>query len=137
MPIIEWNDQYSIGVEKIDNHHKHFFLLLNKIYDSFLKHVPNDELDSLLRQLIEYSMFHFSAEERLMQENLFPGLDAHKREHDGFSEKVIEMQKDYLYGDKALCLAVISFLNNWVSNHILQVDAGIGHFLAAKDIELQ
>jgi hemerythrin len=130
MPIIDWDDRYSIGVQKIDNHHKKLFSLLNKTYDSFLKFVPTDELDILFDELIDYTAYHFSEEEQLMQESRFPDFQAHKKEHDSFSQKIMEMHENFHSGKKSLSLEVISFLNNWLSNHILQLDAEIGRFLS-------
>ena len=132
MPVIDWDDHYSIGVEKIDNHHKNLFFILNKTYDSFLKYVPTDELGTLFDELIDYTAYHFSQEEQLMQENQFPDFLAHKKEHDNFSQKIVEMQKDFHNGKKALTLEVISFLNNWLSHHILHIDAELGRFLAER-----
>jgi hemerythrin len=135
MPIIEWEDCYLIGVPKIDNHHQHLFSLLNKTYDNFIRYVPTDELDRIFDQLIDYAGYHFSAEEQLMKINRFPGFEMHKTEHDTFSRKVLGMQTKYHGGKRSSCLEFLSFLNTWLSNHILIKDAEIGRFLASGNAD--
>ena len=132
MSIIDWDDRYLIGVSKIDNHHQHFFSLLNKTYDNFIKYVPADELDKVFNQLVEYTSYHFSAEEQLMKNIQYPGFEMHKIEHDKFLQKVLEMQSDFHNGKRSHCLEFLSFLNNWLSDHIMAKDAEIGRFLAAE-----
>lgn len=130
MPIFEWDDQYSIGVQEIDNHHRHLFMLLSKTYDSYLTYVPSEELGTLFDELIGYTIYHFSKEEGLMQKTRFPDFQSHKIMHDNFSLKIIEMNENFHIGRKPLTLEVISLLNDWLLNHILQIDAEFGRFLA-------
>ena len=129
MPILKWDEQYSIGVQIIDNHHKHLFMLLNKTYDSNIKYVPTDELGALFDELINYTIYHFSKEERLMQETRFPDFQSHKIKHENFSQKVMEMNEYFHTGRNSLTLEVISFLNNWLLDHILLADVEFGRFL--------
>lgn len=130
MPIIEWSDRYLIGVLPIDKHHQHLFFLLNKTYDDFFSPTPTHDLDSLFDELVDYATYHFAAEEQLMQKQLFPGLEMHRQEHAKFSQRVVEMSRDFNTVKKGLSLEVLSFLNTWLSAHILTSDAEIGRFLA-------
>jgi hemerythrin len=130
MPIIEWSDRYLIGVPQIDKHHQHLFFLLNKTYDDFFSPTPTHDLESLFDELVDYATYHFAAEEQLMQNHLFPGLEMHRQEHVKFSQRVVEMSRDSNAGKKGLSLEILSFLHTWLSAHILSSDAEIGRFLA-------
>jgi len=132
VPIIHWNDEFSIGVPEIDAHHRYLFSLLNKTYDGFVSHAPVENLSPLLDDLIDYATYHFSIEERWMEASRFPGLEMHKQEHDTFSRRVSEMHKGHHNGMKLLSLELLSFLHRWLSTHILESDAEYGRFIAAE-----
>jgi len=131
MPLIEWNDSFALGVQQFDEHHQHLIGLLNRTYDDFTACTPSDSLGDVLDELIEYAIYHFAAEEYWMNENSYPKLAEHRAEHDRFSSRVVEMQKDFHAGRTALTLEVLSFLKNWLTNHILQSDADYGRFISS------
>ena len=132
MPIIDWKEDYLVGVQQIDLHHQHLFAMLNKTYDSFVNKDSNQSLNSLFDELIDYATYHFSTEEELMQKIRYPDLEKHRKKHDVFSEKVVEIQKDYQAERKGISLEILSFLQEWLSSHILGTDREIGHFLVSE-----
>jgi hemerythrin len=46
---------------------------------------------------------------------------------------VVEIQKDYQAGRKGISLEILSFLQEWLSVHILQTDREIGRFLVSSN----
>jgi hemerythrin len=134
MSIYDWNDRFSIDIPQIDQHHQHLFFLLNKTYNSYIRFADED-LNPLFIELIGYATYHFSAEEKFMEESKFPGLEGQKKEHAMFSEKIVEMHKEYQNGKKSLALELLSFLYTWLSAHILQSDAEYGRFIALNKKE--
>lgn len=130
MAIFIWEDRFLIGVKEIDEHHRHLVALLNGTYDNFLHHAPPGELDRLFDELVDYATYHFAAEEQRMEERLYPHRAAHKRQHDEFIRRLVEMHADH-QKRKALPLEALVFLQEWLADHILKVDAELGRFLAA------
>lgn len=133
MPVISWNDSFSIGIPQIDEHHQHLFFLVNKTYDEFISRDSAKNLTALLDELIDYATYHFSMEEHWMRESEYPDLTIHQKEHDSISKRVIELHSSYHKGEVHLSLEVLSFLHSWLTNHILQSDAAYGRFVAAKN----
>jgi len=66
MPIVEWDDAFSVGIEKIDEQHKKFFSIINRVYDT-IQVVQNRRIGSILKDLQEYVMHHFLTEESWMK----------------------------------------------------------------------
>src|SRR6185369_16889118 len=66
MPIMQWNVRYLVGIQEIDQHHKHLVELLNKTYDEFREGAEIEK--STIDELVDFSGYHFSYEERLMVE---------------------------------------------------------------------
>lgn len=129
MSIIQWDERFLIGVSQLDEHHQHLFFLSNRFYDIFTSNAPHTDLSPLFDELIDYAIYHFAAEEELMHEYKFPELEMHKREHDTFSVRLVEMEKDFHADRKHLLIEVVVFLNNWLNGHILQSDAEFGRFI--------
>jgi hemerythrin len=131
MPIIEWNDSLCLGVQQFDEHHRHLVGLINQVYKDLTADEPSEHLSDVLSELIEYTIYHFAAEEYWMNENSYPKLAEHIAEHDMFSGRVVEMQKDFRAGRITPNLEVHTFLKSWLTNHILQTDADYGRFISA------
>jgi len=132
----EWNDRYSIGIVHIDEHHRHLFSLLNRLYNDFVNKIRGDTLTALFDELVDYATYHFSAEEYWMQESFFPHFEKHKEEHALFSRRVTEMHKDYHAGRRQISLELLTFLNDWLAAHILRSDAEFGRFITAGNFRI-
>jgi hemerythrin len=130
MPIFEWDDSYSVGNREIDGHHQHLFELLNRMYDDFTGGVSPRELQPILDELIDYATYHFSAEEARMTSAAYPEFEVHKKEHDRFIKRVVEMQLDLPNRESRLYLEALTFLRNWLAEHILKPDMRYRRYLA-------
>ena len=94
----------------------------------------------LLSQLREYTTSHFQDEEALMTRIGYPGLEAQKRAHSAFIEKLVEIDLSELDdiddNQQAYLLELIQFLLSWLSNHILGADKKIGAYITEKGIQI-
>jgi hemerythrin len=133
MPIVEWNISFLLGIQEIDQHHKHLVELLNKTYDEYKEGAPAENLRSVIDELLDYSTYHFECEERWMTETLYPNFIDHKAEHVIFTKRISELQKNFQFNTN-ISLEVLSFLSNWITHHILKTDAKYGHFVADQNI---
>jgi len=134
MPVLEWNDSFLIGIRQFDEHHKHLVLLLNMTFDGITTNAPKDELEAVLHELIEYTAYHFTAEEHWMKEHHYPGLDVQVKEHAEFTKRIGELAKDFHSGIKDIDLVVLDFLIDWLTEHILEKDSAYGTYVAAKGL---
>ena len=90
------------------------------LYDKF------DQINAVLGNLLEYTKVHFADEEKYMESINYDGLEAQKKAHAMFVEKieninldeVDENQDEYLNG-------LLNFLLDWLVNHILKADKRI------------
>ncbi|EAT16532.1 bacteriohemerythrin [Desulfuromonas acetoxidans] len=129
MTFVTWNDDFLLHVDQFDEHHKHLVDLLNETYEKFVNKTVDLSLEKLFDELIDYATYHFSAEEYWMQAKQYPGYEEHKKEHAYFTKRVVEMHRDFVAGNTSLGLEVLTFIKNWVANHILNSDAEYGRFI--------
>jgi len=130
VPILEWKDDFKLGINTFDAHHKHLFELYNTAYENFVGGAPVEKLGSTLDALVDYATYHFSAEEKWMKENKYPKYAGHMNHHGSFTTRVTEIQIDFAEGRKTISLEILAFLKDWITNHILTVDADYGRFAA-------
>lgn len=129
-----WKDSYSVKVLAMDNQHKKLFLLIQELSESMSAGHGKDLLGEVLRRLVEYTTHHFAAEEKLMEMHKFPGLPAHRGEHKALTEKVQVLKKEFEAGNANMAPQLLSFLQNWLTNHIQVVDRKYGDFMNADGV---
>jgi hemerythrin len=125
---MKWDDSLSVGVREIDAQHKTLIMNLNELGEAMMQGKANSMLKFLLNKLVGYTQMHFTTEEKYMTKWSFSGFAGHKAEHDAFVKKVADFQKDYESGKQMLSVEVLTFLKNWVANHIQVTDKKYGKF---------
>lgn len=115
--MIKWNKKLSVGVEYIDNQHKKFFDLVNRLENYLI--LPKDVYLSTLKELRDYAFYHFKDEEKLMAVTDYPGLEGHKKIHREFTEKIEELIEKQDIDDS---FDLFDFAAEWLIEHILKTD---------------
>jgi methyl-accepting chemotaxis protein len=130
---ISWNDSISVKIDLFDNHHKKLIDLINQLFVSMEKGDGNRILLPILEELIEYTAYHFSAEEKVFAKYHYPDMESHVKEHNGFVLKAKELYSGLQEGSAVLTNEVLDFLQDWVINHIMTV---MTLFLLEKGLSL-
>jgi hemerythrin-like metal-binding protein len=123
--IITWDKKYSIGIEVIDNQHQKLVEHLNSYYESILNGKAKDEIDNILEKLIDYAVYHFSEEEKVMNSIKGSNFSSHFQEHKNFCLRVLELKAKAHSGEE-VSYELFDFMKDWVLTHILLVDQKIG-----------
>ncbi|MDQ7092141.1 bacteriohemerythrin [Desulfosporosinus sp. PR] len=124
--MLQWKDEYSIGVESIDEQHKHLFEIGNRIYDLLENYLYVDKYDKIveiIQELGDYTKYHFKSEEDYMIQIKYPKYLSHKVEHDDFIQKIEEVNFKDLDNDQDKYIRdILTFVFNWILEHILKKD---------------
>jgi hemerythrin len=128
MPLMQWDESFSVGVGEIDTQHKNLVSYLNDLHFAMSQGKGNSILQSLLTRLVAYAQLHFTTEEKYMQRWNYPGYVHHKGEHETFVKKVGDFKTKFESGLTALSIEILSFLKDWVANHIQGIDKKYGPF---------
>ena len=119
---LEWEERYSVGVEEIDNQHKHMFETINKLLDLISTNTPEENLGSVIDGLIKYKIFHFQTEEKYFKEFNYEGAEEHIQKHREFNDKLLALKAKYSNYTIEFAFELIDFLEDWLINHLLVVD---------------
>lgn len=124
--MLNWKDEYAIGVEVIDEQHKHLFEIGNKIYDLLENYLLDDKYDKIvkiIKELGDYTKYHFKTEEDYMIKIKYPKYFSQKVEHDDFIRKIEEIDlKDLDQNQDKHIREILTYVFNWVLEHILKKD---------------
>ncbi|SDK72553.1 hemerythrin [Maridesulfovibrio ferrireducens] len=135
MALLSWNDNYSIGIKKIDNEHKVLIGMINKAYDSIEKMEEQKVLLELISEMRQYAMDHFSTEEMFMKHYTYPETENHRKQHNHFMIYVASADNMMDADNNALDpYKVFKYLADWLKNHILVTDKQFGSFLMDKGV---
>jgi hemerythrin len=135
MPFMQWDTSFELGIKEFDDHHKHLVHLLNLTYDAITLGAGRVEIGTVLNELVDYSVYHFAAEEQWMIDRKYPGLPEHVAEHVQFVKWIFKTQEDFLIGNMRVGRDVMEFLNTWLTDHILVTDAGYKSYAREADVD--
>lgn len=132
MPLMEWTPAFEVGVEPMDRQHRQWVKILNELHQAMLGGSQPRDLMRVMEELILYTKYHFSTEERLMAEAGYPGAARHKQKHQALTAKVEEYAGEVLKGRAAVSLSILQFLKDWLNRHILGTDKEFAEFVKAR-----
>ncbi len=130
MPFTKWTDELSIGIPELDEEHKRWLEILNELHDAMSDNSDTKIMQTIVKRMLEYSVFHLTHEEMHMLELKYPLFESHKEKHDHLIHK-IELLVDRINesGNFRLTVDTILLLKNWLTNHIMVTDKKYGEYV--------
>lgn len=131
---VEWRDEYSVGIEAIDNDHKRLLNLINQLQTAAHYQTGQQFEQEALDALVDYTKHHFKREEDLMDTHGYPDFEPHKAQHREMIGRVNEMLEDYQHNPQEGLEETVQFLKKWLINHINGTDQAYSQFLRDKGV---
>lgn len=127
METFEWSTLFETGLADVDQQHKRLVELVNYLGRNAQNPAP-EQIDGILKELADYTVYHFSFEEGIMRqygvfsEHSIP----HQKTHQEFIRQV-QIWLDRRRGREPVSLQhLLEFLANWLVFHILGDDRSLG-----------
>ena len=134
MAFIDWSNNLSVDIKGLDDQHKKLIDLINQLNDAMKVGKGKDVIGKVLGSLIDYTKYHFGAEEKLMQTHSYPSYIIHKKAHDDLTKQALDLQKKFEAGNLAITIEVMGFLKDWLSKHIMSTDKQYTSFFKGKGV---
>lgn len=122
MAFVDWRSEYSVGHAEIDQQHRKLVDIINSLHDSMKLGGKPEDLKRILNDLVNYTRFHFSHEEKLMERAGYADLANHKRVHRSMVEQVENFRREVESSRTGFSIKLMGFLKNWLTDHILGTD---------------
>ncbi|MCI9124870.1 MAG: bacteriohemerythrin [Eubacterium sp.] len=130
--MFQFTEACILGIEQIDEEHRHLFALLNRGAELAQNDYADDNyrvIKELLEELDRYAEQHFAHEEEYMKKIRDPELILQRRQHMTFCEKIREWSFtniDDFEEQQKLLVEMMEYLAHWLYHHIIGSDAMIG-----------
>jgi hemerythrin len=135
MALLNWSEDYLVGVRTLDNQHSVLFNLLNELDAAVINGQAQKIVGQMLRKLLNYTRGHFSAEEAMMAAAGFPGLAQHRIQHRNLTKHVEEFEARLERGEGNLNNQLLNFLRDWFTTHIQDADKKYGPWMNKKGVQ--
>lgn len=124
--MFEMKEKYKTNNSKIDLEHKKLFEIGERAYQLLINKFDTDKYDKIVEvidELKQYTIYHFNAEEEYMKSINYKRLFTQKIDHAFFIKKIDEVNLSKIdeNQDEAI-MGILTFLNDWLVNHILEKD---------------
>jgi hemerythrin len=123
MSVIEWSEEMSVGVARLDEHHRRLIDLTNQLGNAIADGDPQRTTGTVLGELVRYVFYHFGEEERLMEQAGYPELGPHRSHHRAMAEHVRGLEARYDRDPGTVVAGQLhDFLADWLVRHIRSED---------------
>jgi hemerythrin len=129
-----WREEYSIGPAVVDITHKSLLTDMNALARAINGGALN-RTSPLLEQIRNVASQDFMIEQQLMEEDGYPFVDLHCRQHTRFFEFFEDLRREIESGEQDrvyLGFRLKRLLTGWLVNHMLSADRHYGHFRNSK-----
>ena len=128
-----WTPALSVHVDEFDAHHQKLFSLINKLYRAMKEGKAKHVLEQTFDELLEYTGYHFAAEERAFDEHDYPHAEEHRALHAEIVGRAQELRTQMAEGKQLVAIEVMEFLRDWITRHIKGQDMRYAPYLTGDD----
>ena len=123
MSLIDWNDEFTLGIEEVDSEHRALVTLINTVHDAMSARGRRADIVEGISQIHALVATHFAREEAFMREARYMAYAEHKEDHevllDDLRDMIDQVGCDGEYDDARLS----ADLQYWFSEHFRTHDA--------------
>lgn len=123
MSLIQWKDEFCVGVAEVDHEHRELVALINSLHDDMRRGASRDAVVEALGEIYAQISAHFALEEKFMRESRYMAYAEHKEDHeillDDLRDIMDQVEDDGSYKE----LQLSKDLSYWFSEHFRKHDA--------------
>jgi len=131
MALLQWKDQYSVGIAAVDHEHRELIDLINRLHDQLMAHAGKTTVSDFLGELFNGISAHFALEEHFMRERHYDQLSEHKGDHERLLDEIRDIMDDFEANAATASGALAGRLDAWFSRHFETHDARLHRALGS------
>jgi hemerythrin len=129
-----WSHSSLVGVQAMDDQHGILMDTVNELRVRLLQGASREAIGTQLERLIEFTGMHFACEEKLLEVHGYPGLKAHRAEHQKLMREIRLALERTQHGQSGDLQPLLDFLRNWFTQHVEREDMFYGEWLNSRGI---
>ena len=126
MALIEWRDEFKIGIEEVDFEHQELINLINESYHQAKQDGSTMAVLDSLGEIFSNISAHFALEEKVMRDLNYDQYDDHKEDHEDLLDSIRDIMDDASKMDEE---HFGQQLKEWFINHFSTKDARLHKFM--------
>jgi hemerythrin-like metal-binding protein len=123
MTLLNWKDEYSVGIEAIDYEHKELIDRINRLHQEFDAADAGKAVSAFFGDLLAGISAHFALEEKFMLDQAYDRLGPHKEDHERLLDELREMMDAFEWSEEIDTLELWRCLDPWFTQHFRKYDA--------------
>ncbi len=127
MTLLQWRDEYSVGIEAVDYEHQQLIDLINRLHERLDAADAKMTVPAFFGDLLKGISAHFALEERFMREHDYGDLDRHKDDHERLLDELREIMDAFEHSEEIDVVELSGRLDTWFSRHFRTHDAELHH----------
>ena len=131
-----WNNDFSVGVQELDEQHKKIIEIENRLIKAKDVEIDSETLSDILSDLTKYISEHFESEEKLFYKYNYPDYSSHRAQHNLFRKQIAKFCIDAMYYKSTVPIELLTFLEEWWKNHTQGSDMKYKAFFSELGLKL-
>lgn len=130
MTLIEWRDEFSVGVPEVDHEHREMIELINRLHDKLSGRPAAITTMEFLGEIYTKISAHFALEEKVMRARQYDEYREHKADHEQLLDELRDIMDEYEEGEGLDDRLLGERLRIWFTEHFKTRDARLHKYLA-------
>lgn len=127
--LLEWREEFSVGVPAVDFEHQEMILLINELYENLLNNADKYTIGDFLGEVYAKIASHFALEEKIMRDRRYDRYNEHKQDHERLLDEISEIIDDFDEGNLFNSDRLAERLDEWFLVHFRTKDADLHKYL--------
>ena len=133
MSLIEWNDEFNLGIEEVDSEHRALVALINALHDAMSAGARHAQIVECMAKIYALVAAHFAREEAFMREARYMAYAEHKEDHEVLLDDLSDMLDGVRHGGEYADARLSADLQYWFSAHFRTHDARLHHHSPSEE----
>eukprot|EP01012_Entosiphon_sulcatum_P009248 TRINITY_DN15154_c1_g1_i2.p1 TRINITY_DN15154_c1_g1~~TRINITY_DN15154_c1_g1_i2.p1 ORF type:complete len:346 (-),score=76.23 TRINITY_DN15154_c1_g1_i2:509-1546(-) len=132
-----WRPEYATHIQLLDEHHRQLFKTASEFF--FLARSSTEshaeimkKSGRLLKRLLQFVLYHFQAEENLMNRTGYPEVRQHMYFHQEYVRRCLVFEQQYAEGAFQVDESVLETLHYWLIVHVGHSDRHFGDWINGR-----
>ncbi len=129
-----WSEDFLVGIPEVDGQHEKLVSLIGNFCDilSGSEEQYVQKRGDILKEVVDYTVYHFGTEEKLFELHGYPEAEIHKAQHRTFISEVSRQVDNVLLADIKHGEVFYGFLVTWLLSHIAKADRAFANDVLSK-----
>jgi hemerythrin len=130
----EWKEEYSGGIDGIDDQHKVIIRLMNELFEAIRYEKGEAITKGVFIELLKYANYHFGLESDLFNKYHYDERAEHIGQHEHFIGKIKNLMINEYLTARDVQLETLHYLRGWFQEHMLKIDMEYCRYFTFREV---